>query len=51
MDALKTVEVEVRKKGACGESNYGVALMEKAFDPNKGPLTDMKLPMPRRNAR
>jgi uncharacterized protein (TIGR02391 family) len=50
-EALKTVEVEVRKKGGYGEGDYGVPLMDKAFEPNKGPLTDMSLPLPRRNAR
>jgi uncharacterized protein (TIGR02391 family) len=50
-EAFKAVEATVRKKGGYKETDYGVKLMEKAFDPANGPLTDQSMPMPRRRAR
>lgn len=41
----------MRAEGKFSESDFGVDLMSKAFDPDKGPLTDTALPRPRRNAR
>ena len=48
--AFKAVEVEVRK--ACGFPSelIGVKLMRKAFDPEKGPLTDYSIPKAERQA-
>jgi uncharacterized protein (TIGR02391 family) len=40
--AFKEVEVAVRAKGKFTETDIGVALMRKAFDPKTGPLTDLK---------
>jgi uncharacterized protein (TIGR02391 family) len=47
-EAFKTLEVAVRDRGRFSATDYGVALMEKAFDPNNGPLTDKSLPEPER---
>ena len=33
------------------ETDYGVDLMKKAFDPNAGPLSDKKATRPRRTRR
>ena len=40
--AYRAVEEAVRKAGGYGDSEIGVELMRKAFDPKGGPLTDMK---------
>src|SRR5215510_16328627 len=37
-EAFKQVEIAVRTKGKYAATDYGVALMRKAFDPNTGPL-------------
>jgi hypothetical protein len=54
-EAFKAVEVAVRKKGlgmnGIVETDYGVDLMKKAFDPNAGPLSDKKATRPRRTRR
>src|SRR5258706_2218207 len=39
--AFRTVEEAVRAAGGYGPSKIGTDLMREAFDPNKGPLTDM----------
>jgi len=39
--AMKAVEVAVREAAGLGANDIGVALMRKAFDAAKGPLTDM----------
>lgn len=48
--AFKAVEIEVRR--VCGYSSelIGVKLMRKAFDPEKGPLTDYSVPKAERQA-
>lgn len=38
--AFKAVEVMVRKKGGYAKGDFGVDLMRKAFDPQKGTLTN-----------
>lgn len=38
--AFKEVEVRVRKKASLSNSDIGVPLMRKAFNPKNGPLTD-----------
>ena len=40
--AFKEVEVRVRKLGKYSNSEYGVDLMRKAFNPQNGPLTNTK---------
>jgi uncharacterized protein (TIGR02391 family) len=50
-EAFKTVENEVRKLGGYPETDYGVDLMKKAFDPAGGPLTDPSAPLNRQRAR
>jgi uncharacterized protein (TIGR02391 family) len=39
--AFKAVEIAVRKAAKLPETEIGVKLMRKAFDPGRGPLTDM----------
>jgi uncharacterized protein (TIGR02391 family) len=39
--AFKEVEVAVRAKGKFSDTDVGVPLMRKAFDPKTGPLTDL----------
>lgn len=48
--AFKEVEVAVRKAGNYSLEDYGVALMRKAFNKSKGPLTDLSLPITERDA-
>jgi uncharacterized protein (TIGR02391 family) len=50
-EAFKSVEIAVRTKGGFGASDFGVALMKKAFDPKNGPLRDKSAPPARRQAR
>jgi uncharacterized protein (TIGR02391 family) len=50
-EAFKAVESAVRKKGGYPESDYGVALMEKAFDPTTGRLIDAQAKNSRKRAR
>jgi uncharacterized protein (TIGR02391 family) len=49
--AMKAVEVSVRDAGGFGNGLVGVALMRKAFAPDKGPLTDMNAEGGERQAR
>src|SRR3972149_3627709 len=42
--AFKEVEVRVREAGAFSDSDLGVQLMRKAFEPGKGPLSDISAP-------
>jgi uncharacterized protein (TIGR02391 family) len=49
--AMKAVEVSVRDAGGFGNDLVGVALMRKAFAPDKGPLTDMNAEGGERQAR
>lgn len=48
--AFRTVEEAVRKAGGIANTDIGVDLMRKAFDSNKGPLTDKTQPKPEREA-
>ncbi len=48
--AFKEVEVAVRNAGGLTESDFGVALMRKAFDKDKGPLRDPNVVEPEREA-
>lgn len=48
--AFKAVEVEVRKVCGFPAELIGVQLMRKAFDPEKGPLTDYSVPKAERQA-
>jgi uncharacterized protein (TIGR02391 family) len=50
-EGFKAVEAAVRRIGGYGATDFGVAMMERAFDPTNGPLTDRSAPIPRRNAR
>ena len=48
--AFKAIEIEVRKSCAFPAELIGVKLMRKAFDPEKGPLTDSSVPKVERQA-
>jgi uncharacterized protein (TIGR02391 family) len=48
--AFKEVEVRVREAGGFSESDLGVPLVRKAFDPSTGPLTDSAAPLSEREA-
>jgi uncharacterized protein (TIGR02391 family) len=50
-EAFKTVENKVRKLGGYSDTDIGVELMKKAFDPTTGPLTDRSAPIIRQRAR
>jgi uncharacterized protein (TIGR02391 family) len=50
-EAFKSLEVAVRTKGGFASTDFGAALMKKAFDPNTGPLRDKSAPRPRQKAR
>ena len=50
-EAFKPLEVAVRTKGGFGTTDFGAALMKKAFDPDSGPLRDKAAPRGRRIAR
>lgn len=43
LQAFKEVEIRVRKKGGCANSEIGVSLMRKAYQPGSGPLADLSL--------
>jgi uncharacterized protein (TIGR02391 family) len=45
-NAFKEVEVAVREAGKFSANDLGVALMNEAFKPQVGPLSDKKLPEP-----
>lgn len=46
--AFRAVEEAVRAAGGYGDTDIGVPLMRKAFDPNSGPLTDETQPQAER---
>lgn len=48
--AFKEVEVAVRTAGGFAAEDVGTALMRKAFDPTRGPLTDTSLPLSERES-
>jgi uncharacterized protein (TIGR02391 family) len=48
--AFKEVEVATRAKGSFTPTDLGVALMRKAFDPAKGPLSNLSDPVSEREA-
>lgn len=48
--AYKEVEVRVRAKAGLSDSDYGIALMRKAFNENNGPLTDTESVISERQA-
>ena len=50
-EALKAVEIRVREAGGYAVKDLGVSLMRKAFDPEKGPLTDFTAESSEREAR
>jgi uncharacterized protein (TIGR02391 family) len=50
-EAFKSLEVAVRAKGGFLSTDFGAALMKKAFDPDTGPLRDKAAPRPRQKAR
>lgn len=50
-EAFKSLEVAVRTKGGFASTDFGVALMKKAFDPDNGPLRDKTASRSRRVAR
>jgi hypothetical protein len=50
-EAFKAVEAAVRKKAIYPSSDFGIALLRKALDPNTGVLTDYSAPVSRRQAR
>ena len=50
-EAFKSLEVAVRTKGGFASTDFGAALMKKAFEPDTGPLRDKAAPRPRQKAR
>jgi uncharacterized protein (TIGR02391 family) len=50
-EAFKAIESAVRKKGGFTDADFGVPLMEKAFDPDAGPLCDKAAKRGRRERR
>jgi uncharacterized protein (TIGR02391 family) len=50
LKSFRAVEESVRAAGAYTEDEVGVALMRKAFDPDKGTLSDKSQPKPEREA-
>jgi uncharacterized protein (TIGR02391 family) len=50
LQAFKVVEVEVRRVAKLGLDDVGTKLMRKAFDSERGPLTDKRLPIAEREA-
>jgi hypothetical protein len=48
---FKWVEIAVRRKGGFADTDYGVKLMQKAFNPSNGPLRDKAALSGRREAR
>ncbi len=50
IEAYKCVEVLIRTKCGFSKDNYGVKLIRKAFDPQKGKLANMDLPISEREA-
>lgn len=50
LQAFKSVEVAVRSAAGLKPDDIGTALMRKAFDPTRGPLSDGAVPMAEREA-
>lgn len=50
LQALKSVEVAVRKAAGLQPEDIGTSLMRKAFDPVRGPLADDTVPLAEREA-
>lgn len=50
-EAMKVVEIRVRKAAGLAATDLGTDLMRKAFNPQNGPLTDTATPMAEREAR
>jgi Protein of unknown function (Hypoth_ymh) len=50
-ETFKSLEVAVRTKGGFSNTDFGAALMKKAFDPATGPLRDKGAPRGRQLAR
>jgi uncharacterized protein (TIGR02391 family) len=50
LKSFRAVEEAVRAAGEYADEDVGVALMRKAFDPDKGPLRDESQPKPEREA-
>ena len=50
MQAFKEVEIAVRSAGGFRQEDYGVDLMRRAFNPEKGQLTDARAPAGERDA-
>lgn len=48
--AFKTVEIRVREAGGYKDTDIGVTLMRKAFNPKNGPLSDQTHPTSERDA-
>ena len=44
LQAFKTIETKIREKVNATSEEYGIRLIRKAFHPESGPLTDLKLP-------
>lgn len=50
LQAFKCIEVYIRKKAKLSDDHYGVKLIRKAFDAQKGALTNFNLPVSEREA-
>jgi len=50
LQAYKTIETKTREKINATPEEYGVKLIRKAFNPERGPLTDYKLPKAERES-
>lgn len=50
MQAFKTIETTIRKLIGAKPEEVGVALIRRAFNPDQGPLTNVKLPKAEREA-
>ena len=50
-EAFRSLEVAVRTKGGFASTDFGAALMKKAFAPDTGPLCDKAAPRHRQKAR
>jgi uncharacterized protein (TIGR02391 family) len=50
LQAFKTIETSIREKISAEPEEVGIKLIRKAFHPENGPLTDLKLPKSEREA-
>ncbi len=50
LQAFKCIEISIRKKAKLSHDQYGVKLIRKVFDPQKGVLTNYDLPVSEREA-